>query len=184
MMGPLTKGSGTAQPRDLCVRMSFMRALTTLSSRLSIKMDTVLVNGRLSVNIAGIGFDGHVAGLFGKNGKRGLIGYAGLVIKEFRRFKEFPVDMEVDGQPLPRSAFMVAFANSSQFGNNARVSPHASVCDQRIDSLCSSCLLRVLCDPVLAKFKVTKNTKDHNGHEENLNPVRRTPDSFRGTENR
>ena len=28
---------------------------------------------------------------------------------------------------------MVAFANSSQFGNNAKVAPHASVCDQRID---------------------------------------------------
>ena len=132
-MGILPKGSGNGLARHLCIPMSFMRSLTTLSSRQTIKMDTVLVNGRLSVNIAGIGFDGHVAGLFGKNGKRGLIGYAGLVIKEFRRFKEFPVDMEVDGQPLPRSAFMVAFANSSQFGNNARVSPHASVCDQRID---------------------------------------------------
>ncbi len=127
-MGILPKGSGNGLARHLCIPMSFMKSLATLSSRRTIKMDTVLVNGHLSVNIAGIGFDGHVAGLFGKNGKRGLIGYARLVIKEFRSFKEF-----VDGQPLPRSAFMVAFANSSQFGNNAKVAPHASVCDQRID---------------------------------------------------
>jgi len=96
-MGILPKGSGNGLARHLCIPMSFMRSLATLSSRQTIKMDTVLVNGRLSVNIAGIGFDGHVAGLFGRNGKRGLIGYARLVIKEFRSFKEFPVDMEVDG---------------------------------------------------------------------------------------
>ena len=88
-MGILPKGSGNGLARHLCIPMSFMKSLATLSSRQTIKMDTVLVNGRLSVNIAGIGFDGHAAGLFGKDGKRGLIGYARLVIKEFRASRNF-----------------------------------------------------------------------------------------------
>jgi len=132
-MGILPKGSGNGLARHLSIPMGLMKSLAMLSANQTITMDTVLVNGQLSVNVAGIGFDGHVAGLFGKNGKRGLIGYGRLVIKEFRSFKEFPVDMNVDGQPLRRSVFILALANSSQFGNNARVAPHASVCDQRVD---------------------------------------------------
>jgi YegS/Rv2252/BmrU family lipid kinase len=133
IMGILPKGSGNGLARHLRIPMNFLKSLATLSSRQTIAMDTVLVNGRLSVNIAGIGFDGHVAGLFGKDGKRGLIGYSWLVAKEFRSFGEFPVDMIVDGQRLRRNTFILAFANSSQFGNNARVAPYASVCDQRVD---------------------------------------------------
>jgi YegS/Rv2252/BmrU family lipid kinase len=132
-MGILPKGSGNGLARHICVPMNFRKSLATLSSRQTITMDTVLVNGRLSVNVAGIGFDGHVAGLFGKNGKRGLVGYSWLVVKEFLSFGEFPLDMEVDGQRFQRSTFILAFANSSQFGNNAKVAPHASVCDQRVD---------------------------------------------------
>ena len=96
-------------------------------------MVTILVNDHLSVNVSGIGFDGHVAGLFGKNGKRGLAGYGKLVIQEFFKFKEFNITLALDGQSINRDAFIIALANSSQFGNNAKVSPLASVCDQRID---------------------------------------------------
>ncbi len=132
-MGILPKGSGNGLARHLNIPMNFIKSLATLSSQQTVTMDTVLVNGRLSVNVAGIGFDGHVASLFGKNGKRGLIGYGMLVIKEFQGFQEFRVEMEVDGQRFHKSAFVLAFANASQFGNNAKVAPHASVCDQRID---------------------------------------------------
>ena len=34
---------------------------------------------------------------------------------------------------ITRSVIILALANSSQFGNNATVAPHASVCDQRVD---------------------------------------------------
>lgn len=137
-MGILPKGSGNGLARHLGIPMNFSKSLNQLSSRQTIEMDTVLVNGKLSVNIAGIGFDGHVAGLFGKNGKRGLVGYSRLVIQEFQHFPEFPADLEVDGRHLQREAFIIAFANSTQFGNNAKIAPGASVIDQRIDL----CLIR------------------------------------------
>jgi diacylglycerol kinase (ATP) len=41
--------------------------------------------------------------------------------------------MQIDGQPYQRKAFMVSFANSSQYGNNAHISPHASVQDGLLD---------------------------------------------------
>ena len=137
-MGILPKGSGNGLARHLGIPMSFAKSLETITSKKTIAMDTVLVNNKLSVNVAGIGFDGHVAGLFGKDGKRGLFGYGKLALKEFLTYPEFKVDITMDGKLLSRSAFIIALANSCQFGNNARVAPHASICDQLVDV----CLIR------------------------------------------
>ena len=85
------------------------------------------------MNVSGVGFDGHIAGLFGQNGKRGLIGYSKLVLKEFFSYQGFPIHAYIDDQLVDTKAFIIAFANSSQFGNNARVAPYASVCDGILD---------------------------------------------------
>ena len=132
-MGILPKGSGNGLARHLAIPMDFKRSLALVSSTNVISMDTFLVNGLLSINVSGVGFDGHVASLFGKNGKRGLVGYSKLVLKEYFDFKEFPVEVEIDGKKMTKNSFIVALANSSQFGNNAKVAPQASVCDQWLD---------------------------------------------------
>lgn len=132
-MGILPKGSGNGLARHLGIPMNFIDSLKIIGSGKRIAMDTVRVNNRLSVNVAGVGFDGHVAGLFGKDGKRGLVGYSRLVLKEFPSYPEFGTTLKIDGKEFPRKAFIIAFANSSQFGNNARIAPHASVCDEVID---------------------------------------------------
>ena len=132
-MGILPKGSGNGLARHLHIPLSISRALQLMNHHQIISMDTLWINNRLSVNVSGIGFDGHVAGKFGEGGKRGLIGYAKLVMKEFFKFKEFNAEVVLDGKILQRQSFILALANSSQFGNNAKVSPFASVCDQLID---------------------------------------------------
>ncbi len=132
-MGILPKGSGNGLARHLGIPMDFKKALELIGSSTSISMDSFLINNKLSVNVSGIGFDGHVAGLFGKGGKRGLIGYTKLVLKEFFSFKEFTAEVIIDHKTHKKNAFVLAFANSSQFGNNARVSPQASVCDGLLD---------------------------------------------------
>lgn len=132
-MGILPKGSGNGLARHLGIPVNFKKSLELISSTNSISMDSFLINNKLSVNVSGIGFDGHVVSQFGKNGKRGLIGYSKLVVKEFFSFNEFSVKANIDCTTYQKDAFVVAFANSSQFGNNACVSPHASVCDGLLD---------------------------------------------------
>lgn len=132
-MGILPKGSGNGLARHLGIPMKFASALKLLTSSQMINMDTISINGKLSVNVSGIGFDGHVAGMFGKNGKRGLAGYTKLVLKEFVSYKEIEAKVVVDGIAHQTHSFIIALANSSQFGNNARVAPLASVCDELID---------------------------------------------------
>lgn len=133
LLGILPMGSGNGLARHLHIPVDTQRALKLLPHYTSISMDTMIVNDHRAVNVAGIGFDAHVAGLFGKNGKRGLSEYARLVMKEYRGFKEFEAKLSMDGKPTEHNAFVVALANSSQFGNNARIAPHASVCDGVMD---------------------------------------------------
>jgi diacylglycerol kinase family enzyme len=59
--------------------------------------------------------------------------YVTLAATEFRKFKNFPVSGSIDGRSFDDEAFILAIANSSQFGNNATISPAASVCDQLMD---------------------------------------------------
>ncbi len=132
-MGIVPKGSGNGLARHLHIPMGVKKSLELLKSKKIIQMDTLMVNDRLSVNVSGIGFDGHVAGLFGENGKRGLMGYIKLTLKEFFTFQEFAVKLKVDDKDFDRTAFILAIANSSQFGNNATIAPYASVCDQWMD---------------------------------------------------
>lgn len=133
IMGILPKGSGNGLARHLGIPMNFKKSLDYMGSTSVLSMDSFTVNNHLSVNVSGIGFDGHVANLFGKNGNRGFWGYSKLVLKEFFRYREFKGKIEIDDQPYDLPAFIIAFANSSQFGNNARIAPQASVCDGILD---------------------------------------------------
>ena len=132
-MAILPKGSGNGLARHLGIPLPFAKALGCLHTMTPISIDTFTVNGILSVNVSGIGFDAHIANLFGKNGKRGLLGYAGLTLREFVRFPEFEATLQWQGQQETSKNFLIAIANSSQFGNNARIAPYASVRDGLLD---------------------------------------------------
>jgi YegS/Rv2252/BmrU family lipid kinase len=132
-MGILPKGSGNGLARHLGLSVSFKKSLDIIPFHGEKMIDTLSINGKLSVNVSGIGFDGHIAGLFANKAKRGLAGYAKLVLKEFLDFKPFEANVHVNGKSFQSRSFIIALANSSQFGNNARIAPQASVCDELLD---------------------------------------------------
>jgi len=131
-MGIIPRGSGNGLSRHLGIPMKVLPAVKNIFANEVVSMDTFTVNGHLSLNVSGIGFDGHIANLFGENKKRGLAGYVKLTIREFIKATEFQADIIADGKNLNRQAFVIAIANSSQYGNNARIAPAASVCDQKL----------------------------------------------------
>lgn len=133
VMGIIPAGSGNGLGRHLGIPIGFTNTFSYLNSTSVIAMDSFYVNNRLSLNVSGIGFDGHIANLFGKNGKRGLLNYSRLVISEFSSFKEWQAEGSLDGMPFKKEVMVFAIANSSQFGNNVRVAPNALVCDGLLD---------------------------------------------------
>src|SRR5689334_8156918 len=55
-LGILPKGSGNGLARHLGISMRLASALSLIDSNKTINMDTLIVNGRLSVNVSGIVF--------------------------------------------------------------------------------------------------------------------------------
>lgn len=132
-LGIIPKGSGNGLARHLKIPLQIDKALTTLDKKNILLMDCFTINNQFSLNVSGIGFDGHVAGLFGKDGKRGLYGYGRLVITQFRKFNDFECQIQLDDKTISEKAFIISIANSSQFGNNAIIAPSASVSDQLLN---------------------------------------------------
>src|SRR5688572_10734727 len=88
-MGIIPKGSGNGLGRHLGISMKIEQALEQALSGQVIAMDTFLINNHLSLNVSGIGFDGHIANLFSAGQKRGFWGYTRLVVREYLIYHEF-----------------------------------------------------------------------------------------------
>ncbi|MDQ2656898.1 MAG: YegS/Rv2252/BmrU family lipid kinase [Bacteroidota bacterium] len=132
-MGIIPKGSGNGLARHLGIPVNLSQAVNCLFTNQCLAIDTFRVNGQLSLNVSGVGFDGYIAALFGVEKQRGFRGYLKLVLNEFRHFEEFEAEIKTGEETLSRKAFVIAIANSSQYGNNARIAPGASVCDQLLN---------------------------------------------------
>ena len=128
-MGIVPRGSGNGLARHLGIPLKISDAINQIFDSKILPMDVFRVNGKLSLNVSGIGFDGHITNLFGVKSTRGLFGYIMLTVQEFLKFKEFETEIITNGKAIKREAFIIAIANSSQYGNNARIAPSASVCD-------------------------------------------------------
>jgi diacylglycerol kinase family enzyme len=80
-----------------------------------------------------MGFDAHISSVFAGNKSRGLSGYIKLGLREMFNYKPQTYQITVDGKEYSRKAFVISVANSSQYGNNAHISPKASVTDGLLD---------------------------------------------------
>lgn len=157
-MGIIPRGSGNGLARHLHIPLSVEGATESLFHSRRIPMDTFTINGKLSLNVSGIGFDAHVAHLFGKGGKRGLAGYVRTTLREYFQFNEFEINAFSEKVNIINESFVVAIANSSQYGNNARIAPHASVCDGKLNITFLKKVPLYRIDLVLALFGGTVDT--------------------------
>jgi YegS/Rv2252/BmrU family lipid kinase len=132
-LGIIPFGSGNGLSRFLDIPMNAEKAVKNLTTGHSETIDSATLNGRPFFNMAGMGFDAHIAEVFAHTKKRGFFTYFKSSLQEVAKYKAQTYTIDIDGKVYEREAFMLSFANSSQFGNNAHISPHASVQDGLID---------------------------------------------------
>lgn len=132
-LGIIPKGSGNGLARFLKIPLDERKAVQLINKINIMEIDALKLNGSYSVNVAGIGFDAHIAHLFDAYGKRGFKSYAKLIYKEYKKYKSKKYRLIIDGKAIERQAFAISFANSSQFGNNAHIAPLAKIDDGLID---------------------------------------------------
>jgi diacylglycerol kinase (ATP) len=124
-LGIIPLGSGNGLARHFNIPMDPAKALNLLDSGKVIAMDTFRINEHFSVNVSGVGFDAHVARLFAGFGKRGFISYARISLREFFSYKPVSYHLLADGRDVETKAFIIVFANCSQWGNRAAIAPAA-----------------------------------------------------------
>ena len=132
-MGILPIGSGNGLARELGISMNISESVRTLIEGKVHQIDVCRINNQRFLCTSGIGFDAQVADKMSKASTRGFLRYIQLTIQESIAFKPFKIKMNVNGNLVEKPVFLVTFANASQFGNNARIAPNASMTDGLID---------------------------------------------------
>ncbi|GGH11234.1 diacylglycerol/lipid kinase family protein [Mucilaginibacter phyllosphaerae] len=134
VLGVIPYGSGNGLSRFLNIPMNVEEAFKTLNQARAITIDAGQMNGQWFFNMAGMGFDAHISHVFAHgSAKRGFVSYFKSSVKEISTYQSKNYHIEIDGVAYNREAFMLSMANSSQYGNNAHVSPTASVQDGLLD---------------------------------------------------
>ena len=133
LMGIVPYGSGNGLARSLGIPINDKSAILKLNSLNFTCIDTGELNGKKFFNMAGMGFDAHISALFAEGVKRGLLGYVKTTLSEISNYQSQHYRLEIDGEIYERDAFMISIANSSQYGNNAYISPYASLKDGLLD---------------------------------------------------
>ncbi len=132
-MALLPTGSGNGLARHLNIPLDLMKAIELINKGTTTVIDTIHFNNELFVNVAGIGFDAHIGCEFAKFGKRGFLSYIKIVLREFKKYKPQEYELIIDGKSVFKKAFLISFANGSQWGNNAYIAPTANIADGMMD---------------------------------------------------
>jgi diacylglycerol kinase (ATP) len=133
VLGIIPFGSGNGLSRFLNIPMHAEGAFADFNKTRIISIDAAKLNGQWFFNMAGMGFDAHISHVFAHGEKRGFFTYFKSSLQEISKYRSQHYQLDIDGVNYDREAFMLSFANSSQYGNNAHVSPHASVQDGLLD---------------------------------------------------
>ena len=148
-LGIVPQGSGNGLARHLKVPLGLADALRRLAAPTFSRMDVGGINGHAFFCTAGLGFDAHVSQHFAQAGSRGLRTYLQVTLREYRRYRPVAVQANLDGQEISTDCYVLAFANASQYGNNAYIAPRADLRDGLLDV----CLIDAL--PAMRAFRVS-----------------------------
>ena len=136
VLGIVPVGSGNGLARELGIPADLDDALNVALGGDERSLDVGEVNGRLFFNVAGIGFDAHVAERFANApmAVRGLTAYAAATLGELFHYVPPRCTVRTGDTVLEDGkALFIAIANTRQWGSGARVAPKALMDDDRLD---------------------------------------------------
>ncbi|MDX2196338.1 MAG: diacylglycerol kinase family lipid kinase [Cytophagales bacterium] len=134
-LGIIPFGSGNGLARHNKIPMHVKGAFEVIINHHITRIDTCELNGLPFINMSGAGFDAHIGKLFAESKEkgRGFQKYISTTIHEFMNYKSQNYTLSHSGKKVNINAFLISFANSSQYGNNAFIAPNANMQDGLID---------------------------------------------------
>jgi YegS/Rv2252/BmrU family lipid kinase len=128
-------GSGNGLARELAIPLNPAAAFEVALGGRDQLIDAGEIEGRMFFNVAGLGFDAHVAHEFAETGhaRRGFARYISIAVRELIRFVPDQYTITANGTRLETRALFIAIANSRQYGNGATIAPGARIDDGALD---------------------------------------------------
>lgn len=132
-LGIIPNGSGNGLARHLNIPIDVKRALEEINNDRIEQFDYCMANQHPFFCTCGVGFDAHVSAKFAESKRRGPMSYIKNTLVEYLRYRSEEYSIETADKVLTERAFVIACGNASQYGNNAFITPHASMQDGLID---------------------------------------------------
>lgn len=132
-LGIVPIGSGNGLARHLGISMNVKKAIRQLNHSEVSEIDYCLLNNKPFFCTSGVGFDAFISQEFDNVKKRGSYTYLKKIFKGFFNYKPQSYTLIVEGEKQETPAFLITFANASQWGNNAHIAPKASLKDGLFD---------------------------------------------------
>ena len=133
VLGIVPAGSGNGLARELGISLRPERAVATAAWGIDRTIDVGELNGRLFVNLAGVGLDASVASLFNRLPGRGLLRYVQATLSTVFSYVAETYTITAGGETFESRALIVELANGRQYGNGAVIAPHAKLDDGLLD---------------------------------------------------
>lgn len=130
---PCGSGNGLALHLHLPTAMPAALDLIAGSGSRVAALDTGAANGHPFFNAMGLGLDADISRRFNTLTKRGLPAYLRTTLAAFRELRRERITASNTHERLDLEVFLLAVANSDQYGNNARIAPGARVDDGSLD---------------------------------------------------
>lgn len=132
-LGIIPCGSGNGLARHLHIPMEPKKALEVLNNGCTDIIDYGKINGIDFFCTCGVGFDAFVSLKFAHAGKRGLLTYLEKTLLESLTYQPETYELETENGITKYKAFLIACGNASQYGNNAYITPQATLTDGLLD---------------------------------------------------
>jgi YegS/Rv2252/BmrU family lipid kinase len=151
-LGLVPAGSGNGLAAGLCVPWRPDAAIQKAVTSPVRTIDVGLLDDRPFFNVAGIGFDAHVAELFNRRGRgnRGRWPYVVIGVREGCRYSARAYRLRLDDEDCRSTALLMAFANGREYGSGACIAPGARLDDGLLEAAI------VEDRPVLSRFLHTR----------------------------
>jgi diacylglycerol kinase (ATP) len=133
VLAVLPYGSGNGFARELGFRKNVKKLLYYINRGEVLKIDTIRIDNKLSINVSGVGFDADVAHRFQFAKNRGLLHYCFCTFVAIFSHKPFFASIKCEDFSIEGTFYMISFANTRQFGHNAFIAPLAKPYDGLID---------------------------------------------------
>jgi YegS/Rv2252/BmrU family lipid kinase len=131
-LGIIPKGSANGFAREFGIPLNPRKAFDTLLQSKTLAVDVGRINEELFFSVAGVGFDARVGYTYNqtqKGGRRGKIPYFTSAIREYLAYAPPAMSLRFEEKERRLSPFLIAIANSRQYGIGALIAPKAVVND-------------------------------------------------------